>query len=384
MSERLQFIQACLNRSEKIVDICDHFSISEKTGQKWLARFREFGEAGLSDRSHATLHGRHRIEPAVLDAIVRLRKKHRQWGAAKLRDRLMQREPGQRWPAASTIGELLQREHLIRARRRHPSGSHARLASGRTEATAPNVVWTADFKGHFRLGSGAYCYPLTILDLHSHFLLRCAALPTTAVLSARHVFTRLFGEYGLPTVLRSDNGVPFAQPNALGRLGVLGFWWVRLGIRPEHIRPATPSENGAHERFHKTLKAEATRPGSISMPAQQRRFDRFQREYNTERPHENLPHHRPPAQAYVPSPRPYPAKLPALVYPGTAIVRCVQGAGAIKWRGHPIFLSSNLAGQDVSLTEIDGDCMRIHYANLILGEFDPHAQRFLPNVRWDA
>jgi putative transposase len=315
---------------------------------------------------------------------VRLRKQHRQWGAAKLRDRLTQREPTQRWPAASTIGELLRREHLIPSKRRHPTKSHARLTSGRTDATAPNMVWTVDFKGHFRLGSGDYCYPLTVLDLHSHFLLRCAALPTTAVAAARRIFTRLFGEYGLPVVLRSDNGVPFAQPNAIGRLGVLGFWWARLGIRPEHIRPATPSENGAHERFHKTLKAEATRPGSISMLAQQRRFDRFQCEYNTERPHESLPGHRPPAQTYVPSPRPYPAKLPPLVYPQATVVRCVQGSGAIKWRGHPIFLSSNLAGQEVGLTEIDGDCMRIHYADLILGEFDPHANRFTPDVRWDG
>lgn len=382
MSERLAFIQACLNRSEKIVEVCRQFGISEKTGHKWVARFRAEGEAGLRDRSHATLAGPHRLTPAVRDAVLALRKQHPQWGAAKLRDRLMQREPAQRWPAASTIGELLQRAHLIRPRRRR-GATHARLASARTDATAPNIVWTVDFKGQFRLGTGTYCYPLTVLDLHSHYLLGCAALTTTAVSPARQVFARLFAEYGLPTVLRSDNGVPFAQPNAIGRLGALAFWWVRLGIRPEHTRPATPSENGAHERFHKTLKADATHPGSASLGAQQRRFDRFAVEYNTERPHASLPDHRPPAHVYTASPRAYPATLPPLLYPQALAVRRVQTAGAIKWRGHAIFLSGNLAGQEVGLTEVDGDCLRIHYAALILGEYNPHTQRFVPNVRWE-
>ncbi len=381
MSERLAFIQACLDRREKIVEICDRFGISEKTGQKWLQRFRTLGEAGLADRSHAPLHGTHRLEPAVIDAIVALRKQHRLWGAAKLRDRLIQRAPEHHWPAASTIGELLQREGLIRPRRRRPR-AHARLASDRTEASAANVVWTADFKGQFRLGTGASCYPLTILDLHSHFLLRCTALPSTAVASARLIFSRAFAQYGLPDVLRTDNGVPFAQPNALGRLGALAFWWVRLGIRPEHIRPATPSENGAHERFHKTLKAEATHPGSRSFAAQQRRFDRFRAEYNTERPHASTPDHRPPGHGYTPSARPYPARLPALDYPTASVIRRVERGGAIKWRGHPIFLSMNLIGQEVGLTETDTDVMRIDYAALTLGEFDLHTHRFIPDARW--
>lgn len=382
MSERLAFIRACLGRREKIVDICDRFAISEKTGQKWLRRFRDAGEPGLADRSHATLARAHRLEPAVIAEILALRHQHAHWGAAKLRDRLIQRTPEQHWPAASTIGELLKRHGLIRAKRRPHSNAHPRLASERTVASAPNVVWTADFKGEFRLGRGAYCYPLTLLDLQTHFLLRCTALPTTAVSVTRSIFVQAFREYGLPTALRTDNGVPFAQPNALGRLGALGFWWVRLGIRPEHIRPATPSENGAHERFHKTLKAEATRPGSRTFAAQQRRFDCFRAEYNTERPHASTPDHRPPGHAYITSPRPYPARLPELDYPDAATVRRVERGGAIKWRGHPIFLSSNLSGQDVGLTETTPDCLEIRYAALILGDFDLHTQRFLPHVRW--
>lgn len=259
MFERLRFVQACLDRRVPISAVCHRFGISEKTGQKWLARFREGGEAGLGDRSHAPHRQAHRLDPALAARVVAVRKAHPLWGPEKLRDWLVQHDAAVRWPAISTIGELLKREGLMASRRRRPV-THARLESSRTAATAPNVVWTADFKGEFRLGSGPYCYPLTLLDLHSHFLLRCQALASTAVPAARARFTRAFLEYGLPTVLRTDNGVPFAQPNALGRLGALAFWWVRLGIRPEHIQPATPSENGAHERFHKTLKAHATRP----------------------------------------------------------------------------------------------------------------------------
>jgi hypothetical protein len=202
------------------------------------------------------------------------------------------------------------------------------------------------------------------------------------VAPTRQVFRRLFHDYGLPTVIRTDNGVPFAQPNAVGRLGALAFWWVRLGIRPEHITPARPAENGAHERFHKTLKAAATRPASSSLEAQQRRFTRFQAEYNTQRPHESLPGRRPPSSVYTPASRPYPPRLPPLCYPETSAVRLVDQAGFIKWRAHPLFLSSNLAGEHVSLTENASDLVTIAYASLALGDFDPHLNRFIPRVRW--
>lgn len=384
MLERLAFITACLNRSERIVEICDRFGISEKTGQKWLHRFKtEGGADGLLDRSRAPRHQPHRMSAEVATTIVKLRRKYSDWGASKLRDFLTQQYPAQRWPAASSIGALLTREGLIRRkRRRRRETERAALDRARTPATEPNQVWTADFKGEFRLTSGAYCYPLTVLDLHTHYLLGCTALGTTAVAPTRQGFVRLFREYGLPSVLRTDNGVPFAQPNALGRLGSLAFWWVRLGIRPEHITPATPSENGAHERFHKTLKAAATRPASASLAAQQRRFDRFQRDYNTQRPHESVPGRRPPSSRYTVALRPYPARLPPISYPDVADVRLVASNGFIKWRTHRLFLSSNLAGEYVGLTETDSDLVTIAYASLALGEFDHHTNRFIPRVRW--
>ena len=383
MSERFAFIVACLNRTEGIVALCDRFGISEKTGHKWLQRFKTEGVDGLANRSRAPQHQPHRMSAAVAAKIVKLRRKYPQYGAAKLRDWLTQHHPTERWPAASSVGELLQRAHLIRAkRRRHHAAERAALDGAPTRALEPNMVWTADFKGEFRLRSGGYCYPLTVLDLHTHYLLGCTALGTTAVATTRQVFVRLFREYGLPTVLRTDHGVPFAQPNAFGRLGSLAFWWVRLGIRPEHITPATPSENGAHERFHKTLKAAATRPASPSFLAQQRRFDRFRAEYNTERPHESVPGHRPPGSCYTPSVRPYPTRLPTICYPTATAVRLVDTNGFIKWRTHPLFLSSNLAGEYVGLTPTDQELVTIAYAALALGDFDPYTNRFNPRVRW--
>lgn len=246
------------------------------------------------------------------------------------------------------------------------------------------MVWTADFKGQFRLrqGLGVYCYPLTVLDLHTHYLLGCSALETTAIATTRAIFVRLFREHGLPRVLRTDNGIPFAQPNALGRLGALAFWWVRLGIRPEHITPAKPSENGAHERFHRTLKLSTTRPASPSFASQQRRFDQFRSEYNTDRPHSSLAGHSPPGQIYTPSPRAYPARLPALSYPDTSAVRLVDAGGNIKWRGQPLFLSGNLSGQYVGLSEKEDDLVTIAYGALELGDFDSNTNRFIPRIRW--
>jgi len=302
-----------------------------------------------------------------------------------LRDWLIQHEPEVRWPAASSIGELLKRSNLIGRTRRHKRAEERRaLDTGRTRALEPNMVWTADFKGEFRLksGCGPYCYPLTVLDLHSRFLLACTALETTAVAPTEQSFVRLFREYGLPRVLRTDNGVPFAQPNALGRLGRLAFWWVRLGIRPEHITPARPSENGAHERFHKTLKAAVTKPASPSLRSQQQRFDDFRIEYNTHRPHSSLPDHRPPSQFYTSSPRAYPTRLPPLVYPDTWAVRLVNSSGLIKWRNQEIFLSSNITGDYVGIVETEDDRYTISYGALELGHIEAETNRFAPKIRW--
>jgi putative transposase len=385
VSERRDFIQACLDRSRRITDICTEFGISEKTGYKILRRYKEFGEAGLEDRSHAVLEHPFRIAPEVKERILALKRDHPDYGPRLIHDRLVQHEPSKHWPAASSIGDLLKRHGLVRKRpRRNYDQERAQLNSHLTKASEPNLVWTADFKGQFRLrsGLGAYCYPLTVMDLSSHFLVGIKALDTTSIWDTKREFSRIFREYGLPRVIRTDNGVPFAQPNSVGRLGQLALWWVRLGIKPEHIRLGRPSENGAHERFHKTLKAAATKPASASFTLQQQRFDDFREEYNAHRPHSSLKGRKPPGEFYQRSSRIYLEKLPPLIYPERAMKRLVTTGGHIKWRNERIFLSSNMAGQYVGIIEDAENSFSVIYANLQLGRLDAETSDFTPDVRW--
>lgn len=220
------------------------------------------------------------------------------------------------------------------------------------------------------------------MDLSSRFALGIRALDTMSVAQTKNQFTTLFREYGLPLIIRTDNGVPFAHPTAIGGLGQLALWWVRLGIRPEYIHRGKPSENGAHERFHKTLKAAATKPASSSLELQQQRFDEFREEYNSHRPHRSLKDRRPPRDFYSASPRSFPEKLPPLVYPEGALKRRVAPAGTITWHYERIFISSNLAGEDVGIIEEDHDSLSLIYANLHLGQIDPERHVLIPGVRW--
>jgi hypothetical protein len=256
----------------------------------------------------------------------------------------------------------------------------APLDSRLTIAGAPNDVWTTDFKGEFRLAPGPYCYPLTVLDANSRYLLGCTALLSTATVPVKVVFTRLFERFGLPEVIRSDNGIPFASANALARLSALSVWWIRLGIRPERIAPGQPQQNGQHERMHKTLKAEATRPPSASLRDQQTRFDRFRREYNSVRPHEALGQ-REPSSCYTPSARAFPFRLSALEYPAHVEVRRVCD-GMIAWKGRYLWLTKTLSGEHVSLEETDNDTLTISFGPLALGTYHPPSHIFLPETYW--
>jgi putative transposase len=384
MSEQENFILDCLDRSLSIVEICRRYGISEKTGHKRLKRFREEGFNGIGDRSRARLTHPYRITPELRAEIIVLKRKYPEYGPVMIRDILLRRDPARHWPAASSIGELLKREHLVKPRRKRHAHAQSFLDTGRTKATEPNSVWTADFKGQFRLsGNGRYCYPLTVMDLSTRYLLSCKALESTAVETTEKTFLSLFREYGLPRVIRTDNGVPFCQPNALGRLGRLGFWWVRLGIRPDHTKPATPSENGAHERMHRTLKASAIKPSaSRSMESQQRRFDGFRAEYNDHRPHTSLSDHSPPGKLYSHSTREYPKRLPAIEYPANWEVRLVSSSGQFKWKDIPLHLSNNLAGQYVGIRDAADDLLIVSYGNLELGQIELEPIRFTPRVRW--
>ena len=379
MDERARFVLEALEGWRSMSALCEQYHISRPVGYKWLRRYEREGLTGLLDRSRAPAHQALATPAAVVAAIVALRQRHPTWGPRKLRARLRQLEPTTPWPAASTIGAILRREGLAARRRRRarrPTGAWQRE---RTLADAPNRVWTTDFKGQFRLGEGRLCYPLTIVDGYSRYLLACRALPSTAAAGVQATFERVFRTYGLPEVLRSDNGVPFSTL-ALGGLSHLAIWWVRLGIRLERTRPAHPEDNGAHERLHRTLKAEATRPPRRTPELQQRAFEAFRSEYNTERPHEALGQ-QPPASRYAASPRPMPGRLPGPSYPAHFAARRLNRRGLLCWHGGHYFVSETLARQTVGLEPTDTGAWRLYFGPALLGHVEEPDGGFRPYDR---
>lgn len=252
---------------------------------------------------------------------------------------------------------------------------------GLTSGSAPNDVWTTDFKGEFRLGTGPYCYPLTVLDYESRFMLGTTALSSTATVPVQIVFERHFEEFGMPLIVRSDNGVPFASARSVGRLSTLSVWWIRLGIRPERTQPAHPQQNGQHERMHKTLKAEATRPPSRTLMEQQERFERFRCEYNDDRPHESL-NQQTPASRYSKSSRTFPSRLPDLEYPKHFELRSVGSNGMVSFHGKQFFLSTSLLNQEIGLEESEYETWTLNFGPLCLGTYHPESNTFVEEVRW--
>lgn len=368
MEERAKFVLEALEGWTSMTELCARYGISRRVGYKWLHRYEEKGLAGLADRSRAPRRQAAATAPEIVGEIVALRSKHPTWGPRKLRAWLDRERPEGSWPACSTIGAILKREGLTRPRRRRPAAPRA-WRPPRTEADAPNRVWTTDFKGQFRLGSGRTCYPLTILDAHSRYLLDCRALPSTGHAGARATFERVFAEYGLPDVIRTDNGVPFSSSQALAGLSKLAVWWIRLGIQLERTRRSHPEDNGAHERMHRTLKAEATRPTRKTAELQQRAFNRFRRVYNEERPHEALDL-QPPASLYRPSDRRMPQRLEPMSYPESYQTRRVNLHGQVRWRGAYYFVSETLRGQTVGLDFDDGGFWNIYFGPALLAELD--------------
>ena len=383
MAQRLDFVHAVLHRppGTTIRSLCHQVGISERVGHKWLARFGAGGPAALADRSHRPHVPAHALPPALVTPVLALRAAHPTWGARKLRAVLARRRPDVAWPAPSTITTLLHRHGLIPPRRRTRRERAAWAHTVLTTPRAPNDVWAADFKGEFRLARGPYCYPLTISDLASRYVLAVDALPSPAGAGAQVQFHAAFAAYGLPRVIRTDNGGPFGAPQGLGGLSALAVWWIRLGIRPERIERGAPQENGAHERMHRTLKAEATRPPERTFAQQQQRFDRWRHTFNHERPHASLADAR-PADVYTPSPRPLPRRLPPLAYPAHVDVRRVDGQGGIKWRGTRVFLSTVLAHEEVALEETGDGEWTIHFGPLTLGTYSATLLAFTEQLAW--
>jgi putative transposase len=285
MSQRREFVEDAQRALYTMRELCARYGISRRIGYKWLTRYRELGLAGLADQSRRPQHSPTQLDGELAALCVDARHRHPTWGPRKLLAYLERRHRCQHWPAASTVGALLKREGLTAPRRRRrPLGHPGRPMSVMDQ---PNAVWTADFKGQFRTGDGVYCYPLTIIDGYSRSLLACEALLHPTHAASQPVFADLFRRLGLPERIRTDNGIPFAT-SALGRLSQLSVWWIKLGITPELIEPAHPQQNGRHERLHRTLKAETTKPPAQTARGQQRRFRAFQAEFNEERPHEAL------------------------------------------------------------------------------------------------
>lgn len=368
MSERRRFIDEFLRGSGTMSDLCASYGISRRVGYKWLTRFLVEGDRALADRSRRPRTSPWAIAEDVATLLITARRRHPTWGPRKILDYLRPRH-GVELPAPSTVGALFKRHGLVRPKRRRPQPGHP----GRPTSPifAPNDVWTADFKGHFALGSGLRCHPLTIVDGYSRFLLACHALTHPTHEASQPVFTRTFQEYGLPSRIRTDNGAPFAT-TALNRLSSLSVWWMKLGIRPELIEPASPQQNARHERMHRTLKAEATKPPKASIRAQQRRFNAFQLEYNEERPHESLAG-KPPAAVYRPSPRVFPDRIPGPEYPSHYFTRYVSTNGGIRFHNRYITVAPALIGEHIGLEEIADGRWSIYFYNHLLGHLDERA-----------
>jgi transposase InsO family protein len=373
MDERLRFVVKLLD-GESMSELCREFGISRKTGYKIFTRYKESGLEALSDRSRRPVRYANQLPPQIETLIVTLKRERPHWGARKIRELLVRRlDQDVRIPAKSTIHAVLHRQGLVKAiRRPRPRANGTDLSAG----AAPNDLWCADFKGEFKLGNGQYCYPLTVTDHASRFLLMCEALQSTHEDTAITAFEQLFLERGLPVSIRSDNGVPFASPNALFNLSKLSVWWLRLGIQIERIKPGRPQQNGRHERMHLTLKKEATRPPGMNSLQQQARFDAFVRQFNTERPHEALAM-KTPDKLYSPSPRPY-RGLPDISYPLHERDVVVTACGRICLHRKRVHLSHVFAGQRVGIKEVDEGIWIVSFMHYDLGYIDLEQKTLQP------
>ena len=367
MEERLRFVARLLD-GEGMSDVCREFGISRKTGYKIFNRYKDDGLEALTDRSRRPVRYANQLPGQIERLIVECKRDKPHWGARKIRELLVRRLAGDvRIPARSTVHAVLDRHGLVSQARKRNRANKA-VGTALSQAARPNDLWCVDFKGEFRLGNGCYCYPLTVTDQASRYLLACEALETTRETPVIEAFVRLFRDRGLPLAIRSDNGLPFASPNGLYNLSKLSVFWLRLGIAIERIRPGHPQENGRHERMHLTLKKETTRPPGMNALQQQDRFDQFVSEFNDERPHEGLAM-RTPAELYMPSSRAY-AGLPELDYPVHAKDVLVTACGRICMHRKKINVSTVLAGQRLGITEVDDGIWLLSFMHYDLGYID--------------
>ena len=363
---REEMALAALEAGASVTEVAVRFGVSRPTVRLWRDRYRQQGRAGLDDRSHATQNCPHRTDPEIEELIVKERKRWG-WGSKKLLQRLTEAYPGVDFPQRSTVDSILARRGMvtIRTEKRRSPGHGAVVA--RYEAKDPSELTTIDYKGHFRLRNGQYCYPLTVVDSVSRFLLACEALPTTDFQHAWPVIERVFRKHGLPQAMQSDNGPPFGT--AQGRFSTMSVVLMSLGVQPVFSRPAKPQDNARHERMHRELKADIARHRGSTLPEQQRFFNRFRRIYNVERPHEGIEQDR-PARRFHASPRPFPRKPRQPEYPLHWEKRKVMCNGVLRWHSRDVFLSETFGGHTVAFEPIDCDLWRVHFHEFTVGTFD--------------
>lgn len=372
MDEKLKFV-ARLLEGEKMAALCREFQISRKTGYKIWSRYQGCGLEALTDRSRRPYKQANRLPLQIEKSIVQAKQEKPNWGAPKIREVLIKKYPDVHPPAISTVHAVLDRHGFVTKRKRRRYRAEGTPLSYLNE---PNDLWCADYKGEFMMGNKSYCYPLTITDFNSRYLLACEALETTKEQFAFTVFENTFKEYGLPSAIRTDNGVPFASAHSLFGLSQLSVWWLRLGIEIERIKPGHPEQNGRHERMHLTLKKEATKPAGQNLLQQQEKFEYFKREFNHERPHQAL-EMKCPADRYKPSVRTYQG-LPAVEYPLHDQTINVTRCGRICFNGRKVNFSKVFAGQSVGIRQVDDKIWLVSFMDYDLGYFDEESNRVEP------
>lgn len=372
MDEKLRFI-ARLLEGEKMAPLCREFGISRVTGYKIFNGYKECGLDALFERSRAPYRQANRLPYQVEAAILGIKREHSSWGAPKIRDKLIRQYPMIKPPAISTVHAVLDRNRLVKRRKRR---RYKAQGTALRPSQEPNGLWCADYKGEFLLGNRSYCYPLTISDYRSRYLLACEGLSSTRAVYAFSVFESAFKEFGLPRAIRTDNGIPFASPNALFALSKLSIWWLRLGIEIQRIQPGQPQQNGRHERLHLTLKKEATQPAAFNALQQQQRFDEFLQVYNNDRPHQALQGAY-PAEIYTPSPRPY-SPPPEPEYPFHDRTLRVTRCGRICLGKRKINLSTAFGGQTIGIREVDDQVWLVSFLHYDIGFFDHERNRVEP------
>lgn len=372
MDERVRFTARYVD-GEKMVDLCREFGISRKTGYKFIERYERFGVSGLLDQSRRPVRLANKTADEIEKKIINAKTLFPTWGPKKLKVKLETLHRGVQFPAVSTIGDILDRNGLVKTRRKR--ADYLGLASTAiTTSFESNDVWCADFKGEFRLGNKAYCYPLTITDHFSRYVIGCEGLSSTKVHPAIAFFEEIFDEYGLPFAIKSDNGVPFGSQGFLG-LTELSAWWMSLGIEIQRSRPGCPQDNGRHERMHRTLKAETTRPSAINFLQQQEKFNLFIQAFNNERPHEALKM-KTPSSLYKKSKRSLKKAEEGLRYPLHDFQRNVRRNGSLQIGSVDYFIGTALKGLPLGCRELESGTYLISLNRFDIGYADPVSKKF--------